>query len=179
VAVLAPTDHVGLTLQEQPSLYWYLSAATRCQVEVTVTDEQAVQPLLNITLRPPLSPGVQRVRLADHGVRLAPGVQYQWSVALMPDPERRSKDVVAMAFIKRIEPPESLHAQLAQAEKAKTVSLYAEARLWYDALASISDLIAVTPQDAALRQQRATLLEQVRLSTVAEQERKLSLATGF
>src|SRR5205814_5002790 len=62
--VLAPTDHVGLTVHEQPSLYWYLSAATSCQVEVTLTDEQWVKPLLDLSLGPPITTSVQPVRLA-------------------------------------------------------------------------------------------------------------------
>ena len=117
LSVLVPADHVGLTVQEQPSLYWYLSAATSCQVEVTLTDGQAVEPLLDLRLSPPANPGVQRVRLADHGVRLAPGVQYQWAVALVPDPNHRSKDIVAAGGIKRIEATEALQAKLAQAEQ--------------------------------------------------------------
>ena len=103
LSVLVPVDHIGLTVQEQPSLYWYLSAATSCQVEVTLTDGQVVEPLLDLRLSPPANPGVQRVRLADHGVRLAPGVQYQWAVALIPDPNHRSKDIIAARGIKRTE----------------------------------------------------------------------------
>src|SRR4029453_11147001 len=35
IAVLAP-DHPGLTIHEQPSLYWFLSEATTYPVEVTL-----------------------------------------------------------------------------------------------------------------------------------------------
>src|SRR6266446_3322162 len=48
VAVLAPKDHTGLTAQEQPVLYWYLSQETRHPVEVILTDQQSVKPLLAI-----------------------------------------------------------------------------------------------------------------------------------
>lgn len=171
LSILVPPDHVGLTVQEQPSLYWYLSAATSCQVEVTVTDGQVVEPLLDLRLSPPANPGVQRVRLADHGVRLAPGVQYQWAVALVPDPDHCSKDIVAAGGIKRIEATEALHAKLAQADRGEAAAIYAEAGLWYDAVAATSELIATAPQDSALRVQRATLLEQVRLSEAAEYDR--------
>src|SRR5262245_27846934 len=116
LSVLAPTDHVGLTVQEQPSLYWYLSAATSCRVEVTLTDEQTIEPLLELSFSPPFHPGMQRVRLADHGVHLAPGVQYQWAVALVPDPDHRSKDIVAMGAIRRIEATDALHTKLTQAD---------------------------------------------------------------
>jgi len=174
LSVLAPTDHIGLTVHEQPSLYWYLSAPTGCQVEVTLTDEQTVEPLLDLNLSPPLKPGVQRVRLADHGVHLTPGVQYQWAVALVPDPEHRSKDIVAASGIERIEATETFRAELAQADKTTIPALYAEAGLWYDAVGAISELIGAAPQDPTLRMQRAALLGQVRLPEIGEYERKLS-----
>jgi len=174
LSVLAPADHIGLTVHEQPSLYWYLSAPAGCQIEVTLTDEQAVEPLLDLNLSPPIKPGVQRVRLADHGVHLTPGVQYQWAVALVPDPEHRSKDIIAAGGIKRIEAPEALRAKLVQADKTTVVALYAETGLWYDTVAAISDLIGATPQDPMLRMQRVVLLEQVQLPEVVEYERKLS-----
>jgi uncharacterized protein DUF928 len=138
---------------------------------VTLTDAQAVEPLLDLKLNPPANPGVQRVRLADHGVHLAPGAQYQWAVALVPDPNHRSKDIVAAGGIKRIEATDDLHAKLAQANKGEAAAIYAEAGLWYDAVTAVSELIATAPQDPALRTQRAALLEQVRLSEVAERDR--------
>ena len=141
---------------------------------MTLTDEQAVEPLLDLNLSPPIKPGVQRVRLADHGVHLAPGVEYQWAVALVPDPEHRSKDIVAAAGIERIMATEALQANLAQADKTAVPALYAEAGLWYDAVAAISELIADAPQNLGLRMQRTALLEQVQLPDVVEYERKLS-----
>jgi hypothetical protein len=162
-----------LTVHEQPSLYWYLSAPSGCQIEVTLTDEQAVEPLLDLNLSPPIKPGVQRVRLADHGVHLTPGVQYQWAVALVPDPEHRSKDIVAASGIERIKATEALQGNLAQADKTAVPALYAEAGLWYDAVAAISDLIADVPQNRGLRMQRTMLLEQVQLPEVVEYEKKL------
>jgi len=164
--VLAPADHVGLTIDEQPSLYWYLSGAVTCPIAVTLIDEQTVQPLLEITLSPPVSPGVQRLRLADHNLHLLPGVHYKWSVALVPDPNERSKDLITGTAIERIEPTDPLRAQLAQADTATLPTLYAEAGLWYDALTALSDLIEGAPDDAVLRQQRTSLLGQVGLRDI-------------
>jgi hypothetical protein len=145
---------------------------------VTLTDEQGVKPLLDLSLSPPIKAGVQRVRLADHGVHLAPGVQYQWAVSLVPDPEHRSKDSIAAGSIKRVEATNAVQTKLAQTNKAGVAAFYAESGLWYDAVAAVSDLIAETPQNPAPRIQRASLLEQVRLPEVAEYDRKLSADRG-
>jgi hypothetical protein len=167
LSALAP-DHTGLTIQEQPSLYWYLSKPTTYPVEFTIIDDRAVQPLVERRLSGSLQPGVQRVRLAEYGLRLSVGVLYRWSVALVVDPDNRSRDVIAGGVIERIAPPTELRAKLARAGKTRAPYLYAEAGLWYDALAAISDLIDAAPNDQVLRQERASLLEQVGLPQIAE-----------
>src|SRR3989442_9012476 len=73
LSVLAP-DHSGLTASEQPSLYWYISAPTALPVELTVMDPGTTQPLLEISVAAPIEAGIHRLRLSDHGVRLAPGL---------------------------------------------------------------------------------------------------------
>jgi len=166
LAALAP-DHVGLTAQAQPSLFWYLSSSTTSPIEVVIMNPQKIEPLFVTRLHPPPTPGIQRVRLAAYEVSLAIGVPYQWFIALIPDPMQRSKDIVARGRIERIALPEALHTRLAQAREGEAPALYAEAGLWYDALTAISDLIEATPQDAEFRQQRAALLEQVGLSKAA------------
>jgi Domain of Unknown Function (DUF928) len=175
LSVLAP-DHTGLTTQEQPSLYWYLSKPTTYPIELTIIDDQAVKPLLERRLSSTLQPGMQRVRLADYGVRLSLGVPYRWFVALVVDPDNRSRDIIAGGAIERIVLPEELRAKLARAGKTRAPYIYAEAGLWYDAMIAISDLIDAAPNDRVHRQQRASLLEQVGLAQIAEHDMRSSYA---
>jgi hypothetical protein len=172
LAVLAPKDHTGITAQEQPVLYWYLSQETRHPVEVTLTDRQSIKPLLAIRLNPPLPPGMQRVRLADYNIHLAPGVRYKWSVALVRDDAKRSYDVITAGTIERTELPNELRRQLVQANKMTAARLYAAKGLWYDAIAALSELIDTRPQDTTLRQQRTTMLEQEGLTEAAAYDRQ-------
>jgi Domain of Unknown Function (DUF928) len=165
-------DHTGLTVHEQPVLYWYVSKATTAPVEVTLVDPQSPKPLLALLLQPPLAPGMQRVRLAEHGVRLATGVTYQWLVALIRNPNQRSEVIITGGTIQRVPMPAALHATMAQPDQMARTRQYAEAGLWYDALATISALIEAAPRDTALRQQRAGLLEQVGLAEVAAYDRQ-------
>ncbi len=169
LSVLAP-DHSGLTVSEQPSLYWFISKGTSLPMEVTVMDPRTTRPVLETRLTGAVEPGVHRIRLADHGARLEPGVLYWWYVTIVPDPNRRSRDILAGGTIERVEPPAELRAKLGQARREEAPRLYAEAGLWYDALTALSDLIDAAPQDAALRQHRAMLLAQVGLPRVGEEE---------
>ena len=167
LAALVPEDS-GLTVSEQPSLYWFISTATTLPVEVAITDPQATQPVVETRLPSPTKPGIQRIRLADLGIHLAPGTAYQWSISVIPDANRRSRDILAGGVIQRVEAPAGLQEKLAQSRKEEHPFLYAEAGLWYDALGSISELIEVTPFDAQLRKQRSALLSQVGLRDMGD-----------
>jgi hypothetical protein len=162
LSVLAP-DHSGLTISEQPSLYWFISTATSLPVEVVLVDPRAVEPLLETRLTGPTQAGAQRIDLARYGIRLAPGVPYRWYVAIVADPARRSKDILAGGTIERVAPSAELEAKLAAASPQQRPLLYAEAGFWYDSLAAFSALIEAAPGDEGLLKQRAALLAQIGL----------------
>ena len=116
----------------------------------------------------PVKRGVHRVRLADYGVRLAPGVAYQWSVAVIPDAARRSRDILASGSIERVEPAGELGPKLAGAVKGDLAARYAEAGIWYDALEAVSDQVESSPGDTTSQRYRAALLKQIGLPEIAE-----------
>jgi hypothetical protein len=167
LSVLAP-DHSGLTTSEQPSLYWYISTDTSLPVEVTIMDPQGVKPILETRLPAPVKAGMHQVRLADHNIRLAPGTAYRWFVAVVPDADRRSKDILAGGAIERVEATSELQGKLNDAGKDRAYYVYAEAGLWYDALKAISDQIEAAPANQDLRKQRAALLSQVGVPAISE-----------
>ena len=162
LSVLAP-DHTGLTAVEQPSLFWYISNPISLPLELTVMDPRQAQPLLETALPALRQGGIQRVRLADHGVRLEQGVAYRWFIAVVADPGRRSRDILSGGAIERGELPEALKARLATAKAQDKPAIYAEGGYWYDALGSISDLIDGAPGDATLQTERQDLLKQIGL----------------
>jgi hypothetical protein len=167
LSVLAP-DHSGFTTSEQPSLYWFISKSTSLPVEFTVMEPQGVEPIVETRIPAPVQAGVHRIRLSDYNIRLAPGVAYRWFVAVVPDADRRSRDILAGGVVERVEMPADLEAKLAQAPKSDLPSVYGEAGLWYDTVAALSELIEAAPQDQALRQQRTALLSQVGLTGINE-----------
>ena len=162
LSVLAP-NHTGLTTSEEPALFWFISSASSYPVEVTLVDPQKTDPLLELRIDPPVAAGVHRLRLADHKIKLAPGAAYQWYVAVVPDTGRRSKDILAGGMIERVATPDGLAAQVTRTGKRDLPALYANAGLWYDALAALGDLIEASPQDRALLDQRSQLLRQIGL----------------
>lgn len=171
VAVVAP-DHVGHTLQEQPTLYWFCSRPTKVRIELTLIDESGVVPLLETVATAEQPPGLHALSLREAGIRLQPGIDYQWSVALVPSATERSNDVLSAGAIRRVEAPAALAGRLEGRDAAQRGTALASAGIWYDAIADLSTAIAAQPQDEALRRTRATLLRQVGLREVAAFEER-------
>jgi hypothetical protein len=167
--VLAP-DEIGITTQEQPSLFWFQSKPADARFELTLLEDNKVKPLVQVQIERSTKAGIQRLKLSDYNTKLALGVEYQWVIALITDPDNRSKDLVASGVIKRIEPDADLKAKLGSATPASTPGIYAGAGIWYDALSLLSDQIDHSPESQALRQTRADLLRQVGLNAAADAE---------
>jgi len=172
LVVLAP-DHTGLTTKEQPTLYWYVSQPVPARLEVTVINDEAIDPALEEKVDDPGRPGIQSIDLAKSGVKLKPGVEYRWFVSAIADPDQRSNDIVASGTIERITPQGALKSQIAGAgaDQRTLAGVYAEAGVWYDTIDILSRMIEKSPNDSALREQRAVLLEQVGLKSVADYTR--------
>jgi hypothetical protein len=172
--VLAP-DETGLTTQEQPSLFWYQSKPAKARFELTLMEEDKIKPVVEVNVERASKAGIQRLRLADQGVKLAVGVEYKWVIALVTDPNNRSSDLVASGYIKRVEASPELRAKLAGAAPRSLPAIYAEAGIWHDAVGSLTDLIEAQPNDKSLLAERSDLLRQVGLKAAAAAE---SATTG-
>jgi hypothetical protein len=157
-------EHVGLTASASPTLYWYIDAEAKGDVafELTLIDDESIQPLVDTRLTHPETSGLQAIRLADHGVELAPGQEYQWSVALVPSQGAQSQALVSSGWVERVPEPGAVAAANA-AGPDKAAAVYAEAGLWYDALDSAAAQVEADPGDAQARKNLAALLGQVGL----------------
>jgi hypothetical protein len=164
--VLAPPE-VGLTTREQPSLYWFQSLPSPARLELAVLEDNRVDPLCHLSFDTASQSGIQRLDLAAHGVRLTPGVEYQWIVALVSDPENRSTDLVASGFIQRVVPNAALEANILAATPDTLPSVLVENGFWYDAVAELSRRLEARPDDAPALEARRELLRNAGLVTPA------------
>ncbi len=168
VLALVP-DHVGYTTSRQPTLFWYLSKTTSRPITLTLIDTRSIKPILHVKLGQPAQSGVQMIKLKDYSLSLEEAVQYRWFVSLVVDPDSPSRDVVTGGVIEYLDPKlVSLDEASACQDRQDKVCRYAEAGLWYDALAAASEQITAAPKDKLLRKKRASLLQQVDLNEPAE-----------
>ncbi|MBK7949022.1 MAG: DUF928 domain-containing protein [Deltaproteobacteria bacterium] len=165
VAVLAPRDHVGQTVEPSPTLYWFVSAATSIPIELTLVDDEAIEPLLQLRLPGPVEAGLHALPLSDLGVALPPDKLHRWFVALVHDPVRRSKDELAEGAIVRVAPSASTPASPARTPAAlrEAALRSAEQGLWYDALGALELALEASPGDRDLAADRQALLDQAKL----------------
>jgi uncharacterized protein DUF928 len=172
VLIALVPNHVALTTQAQPSLFWFQSKPAKGKFELTVVEPKNPKPLLSLTAPSADKPGIHRVKLAKYKVELQPDVAYEWSVAIVPDAENRSRDVIAKGVIKRISAPGDLANRVSQIGDLERAQVYAQAGIWYDAFESVSNAIEAHPDDPSLRAQRAALLQQVGLSQAATADKE-------
>ena len=163
IEALVPAE-AGWTLEEQPVVYWYLARTTDVRIEFVVVDLDLGEPVVQADLPKPTRAGIQRIALADHGVKLKPGTAYQWLVKLVANPQDRSYDRVVGGGIERVEPTPKVKEALAQG--GSRAHALASAGIWYDAVDELSRQIDAKPDDRNLWNQRAALFEQVGLPEI-------------
>ena len=159
-------DHLAHTASPDPSLFWHIDEAPPAHVKIvfTLIHEDGIEPLIETPLARVRQAGIQRIRLAEFGVRLDPDAEYEWSVALVPDSAQRSRDVVTTGYIFRVAPPAELGSEL----RFASVNTYASLGLWYDALEAASDAVDAAPAEAGRRSQRDALLRQAGLESALD-----------
>jgi len=159
VHVLAP-QQIGLTVAEQPTLYWHLDKETPHVVEITLSEVGGVSPLARVELAGPVAAGLHPFRLAAQGKRLALGKEYEWFVAVVLDQEQRSQDIIAGGGLQRVALPSGLPERLSGRGAKEAGAIYAGAGLWYDAIDAMVERTDKTPPLAELANQFQTILQQ-------------------
>lgn len=170
LTALMPNTNMGLTVAEYPSFFWYVPQNTAVAGEFVLLD-QANAEVYKTTVPISNQPGVVSVSLPTDGSAsaLEVGKSYRWYFSLICDPLDRSADVFTSGWIERVEPSPSLSQQLATATPEEQPQIYAQADIWYDALAALVKLRQDQPQNPALISQWETLLASVGLEQIADQ----------
>lgn len=164
VHLLVP-EHTGLSANEQPVLHWFVSGKPSADVifEFALVNDDTFETLVETRLQNVNKAGYQVLKLADFGVRLEPGMPYQWSVALVIDEKQRSGDIISSGTIEYVAPGSELAKQLAASSPMEQARTYAESGYWYDSINILS-----VQDDARSRANRDALLEQAGLGNVVK-----------
>ena len=164
--------HLGLTIQEQPTLYWYLSKPMPHPLHLTLTVHNSGrgEPVLETVLEVVPREGIHSVSLQELNIRLDLHTEYRWCVKLAVDKRHPAGNVMAKGRILRTVPHENLLDKLRNAEPEHVTAIYSEAGFWYDALASISDLSGPGAKDTITHKKEKLIQEHVDLMEIAKAE---------
>ncbi len=129
IELLAPKGG-GLTTSAAPSLHWWLSKDFSGTIQIKIEPIDDKRPLLELKRDIEAKAGIQTLDLAQLGLELETGKIYVWKIIL-----RKSEDVAwasGLSFIERVS------AQAPGGDNpAGQARTYAEAGIWYDALAAL------------------------------------------
>ncbi len=128
ITLVAPT-HTGLTISEQPALYWYMEqpSAGRMVLRLIALDTAAT--VAEKALPESACAGFYRINLASEGVTLKPELNYRWQIAVFPaDPQTSYATASATIRYTNMVAPNELSAR-PSAERRRVL---AEAGIWYD-----------------------------------------------
>ncbi len=172
IAPLAPQS-TGLTVTDQPTLYWYMSSEWQYEMGFTLNELGASEPLLERDIhqetecRPHLQGDwICHLNLADYNVHLQPHREYEWFIFIVFDVEQRTSDWLASAAI-RYEPP-SKPLFLEQTPALSRYQEYQRAGIWYDGLAQLMTPIPNQSPNPTFLTAASHLLEQEQMPIVAE-----------
>ena len=159
----SPQDQPGLTATDRPVILFYVPKPAKGPAVFTIFDTAKAKPkLIEITFDEGFTtPGVQRVDLSKHNAPLKPGQIYQWNVTIPNKPGGGgggagggANDGFAAGHIKYDESKTTVRDQWKSAPPADCAVAFADAGLWYDALAALAEAIDQNPTDPTLVEQR-------------------------
>lgn len=130
LVAMAPTKFIGLTPHASPTVWVYLPDTVAKTLEFSLfTHKQEGIYQVNLPIR---TPGLVKIRLPSEA-KLIPAKPYSWTVALVCNPEDRTRDWLVTGQIQYQPLNADLQRQLAGATAEQQVKLYAQSQFWYEA----------------------------------------------
>lgn len=180
ITLLIPSeDYAGQTTLSHPTFFWYLSQPVNGPIEFALVETGVAEPIFKTQIDSP-DVGIMQLELPKNLPGLKVGHTYRWSVRLVHNTKRPSANPFSMSWIQRVSTPIALEQPPSVAAAKSYVPSqtwrdrawsYAEAGLWYDALAAMSKAEAANSSELATNNDFLDLLEQVGLTQVTQSER--------
>jgi Domain of Unknown Function (DUF928) len=131
--LVAPLRENGLTMKDQPSLYYLLSGRVIPPVRFAISTPGQSRPLADFELPRTQPAGLGVISLRDHGVRLIANVTHVWAVELVRDRINPSGDLAGRATVE-YRPNPTLEWQVRETPLEHRPTALAGAGFWYDAV---------------------------------------------
>ncbi len=166
--LLAPSDQRGRTVSTRPTFAWFVRDRTPMPLEFRIYEQTGtsyilIQEVKGDTFRS--VPGIMTLPTLNGLPALSPGKRYRWQVELVCNPARPSGNLFAEAEVDVVPLTPALQRQLFAAKavapsatRLNQAQIYAQANLWYDALATT---LPPYQDSRAVQDFRRTLLDRI------------------
>ena len=137
VALAPQVHHTGKTTLTHPTFVWYVPDVKPYQVSLELYQRQPEgKPQSVWNWESTTKQGIMSVSLPETQPPLEAGQQYYWQVRVQCDPAHPTSWLIAEANLEVVATPADLASQLAQAPNSiAKADIYADAGIWYEALA--------------------------------------------
>lgn len=162
----------GVTTAEYPTIYWYMPKTSAPAIEFVLRDanQQTVYSTKYALAKSEKgvvadTPKIMSLTLPAF-TNISPlkiGQEYKWSLVLVCNPVDLSAPPSVEGKIKRVETNPTLAGLLNKATPQERVALYAEARIWYEALSTLVELQRDRPNSQEFGEAMNKLLTSVGL----------------
>ena len=167
---LIPKSNDGLTLEESPTFFAYVSlSSTQVDFTLQAADEKGTE-VYKTTFKVD-KPGIVEVSIPAIGDRqksLEIGQRYQWSFSVACDDDP-SGNYFVKGTVQRIEPQQNLKNVLANPDPMARAIAYAKNGIWYETLATLAQMRRLAPDDSEPRAEWRQLLQSQGLESIADQ----------
>ncbi|MEL6439177.1 MAG: DUF928 domain-containing protein [Cyanobacteria bacterium J06621_8] len=129
VTLLIPQDHTASTISSHPTFFWHVSEQLSSKLRFTIL-EAGQKPIYTQELTP--EPGIVALKLPNNSNPLEVGKTYRWTVTVICNEEKPSRNLFAQAWIERVPATNIKHHSTSV--RVFCTENYAQMGLWYDAL---------------------------------------------
>ncbi|MCT7964094.1 DUF928 domain-containing protein [Laspinema sp. D1] len=169
--VIAPPSVRGLTVEERPTLWFYIpfEFTEKLSAEFSLSlweDKKEGRRIHEQMISLTGTPGIVSVSLPPTVEPLEEGKEYRFVFTIVCNPNSRVEDVFVNGFVRRTTLDPSLQSQLAAATPLERTALYAQAGIWHETLTSLADYLRRT-NDPSAASLLTALLESVGLSDIS------------
>lgn len=167
LTALVPPSKISLTTQARPTFFLYLPKTTAQVAEFTLKDANE-EDVYRTTIPLTGQSGLVSFQLPSTAPTLEVGKDYQWFFNVVCQPSDRLRDDFVTAWMRRVQPEESLVNALKNASARQRPNVYAQAGIWQDTLTTLTELRRIRPNDSTLSLEWNNLLRSVGLSQIPQ-----------
>jgi hypothetical protein len=168
LTAIVPRTRLGLTFAERPSVFVFVPQSPAQTAGFLLLSDDDTEVVYETTFALPPKAGIVRFDLPENAPALEVGKQYHWFITTLCNATSGlSGSPTVEGWLERSAPDTALTKALQKTLPGNRPNLYAEAGIWHDTLATLSDLQQQYPKNSKFLNDWREALQSVGLETVA------------